>query len=76
MKEKKMTLNESLEKIEHLLADLEKSDTDLEESVVKYEEGLKLIKDMEARLTAVKNKVHKIRKQFSEAPEEDDNASL
>lgn len=73
MKEKKLTLNESLEKVEALLSDLEKSDTDLEESVVKYEEGLRLIKDMELRLATVKNKVHKIRKQFTEGAEDSES---
>lgn len=44
MAEKKIKLEESFEKLNHIIEELEKSDISLESSFTLYQEGMKLLK--------------------------------
>ena len=59
------TTSEKIEKLEELLAWFESEEITIEEALVKYEEALKLSKELEAQLTNAKNQVEVIKKKFS-----------
>lgn len=64
MSEKVETIAEKLEKLEALLAWFESEEITIEESLVKYEEALRLAKDVEAQLEKAKNNVEIIKQEF------------
>ena len=67
---KKKTFEESLEKLENIVEDLENGDMTLDSSLKKYEEGIKLARDCQSQLdeakktieVLVKNKTGKLEK--------------
>lgn len=59
------TVCEKLEKLEALLEWFESEEITVEESLIKYEEALKLSKELETQLETAKNKVEIIKKKFS-----------
>jgi exodeoxyribonuclease VII small subunit len=59
------TTSEKIEKLEELLAWFESEEITIEEALVKYEEALKLSKELEVQLTNAKNQVEVIKKKFS-----------
>ncbi len=65
MSEKVETIAEKLEKLEALLAWFESEEITIEESLVKYEEALRLAKDVEAQLEKAKNNVEIIKQKFA-----------
>jgi exodeoxyribonuclease VII small subunit len=56
-REKSLSVEESLEKLEELLKKLEDEDTPLEESFRLYEQGMKLVKDINLKIDAVEKKM-------------------
>ena len=55
-----MKFDQKLEKLENLGVALENNDTDLEDSIDKYNEAMNLIKEMEVQLNSIEEKVNKI----------------
>lgn len=63
---KKSTVGQSLKKLESIVEELSADNIDLEESVKKYEEGLRLAGEIQKQLKQVENKVEKIKKQYTQ----------
>ena len=59
------TVSEKLEKLEVLLQWFESEEITVEEALVKYEQALKLSKELEAQLETAKNQVEVIKKKFA-----------
>ncbi len=57
MAAKKVTLEESFERLEEIITQLQGGDMTLEESFKKYEEGMKLIKGCNASIDKVEKKL-------------------
>ena len=62
---KQETVAEKLEKLEKLLTWFESEEITVEESLIKYEEALKLSKELEEQLQKAKNQVEVIKKKFA-----------
>jgi len=54
------------EELEGIVAWFEREDTDLDESLAKFERGLTLVRQCKERLKAVENRVSEIRSKFRE----------
>ena len=54
---KKLSIEESLERIDNILEKMESEDTGLEETFRLYEQGLKLIKDAESNIDKVEKQI-------------------
>ena len=54
---KKLSIEESLERIDNILEKMESEDTGLEETFKLYEQGLKLIKDAESNIDKVEKQI-------------------
>lgn len=59
MKEEK-TFEESLTELENIVKELEQGNIDLEKSIDKYTEAMKLVKDCSDKLNSATTKVNKI----------------
>lgn len=57
MAAKKVTLEESFERLEAIIDELQRGDMTLEESFRKYEEGMKLVKGCNASIDKVEKKL-------------------
>lgn len=66
MTTQKRTFAERLRELETLLEWFESADFDVDEAVMNYERGLKLVKDLEEHLKTAENKVSQIKVKFSE----------
>jgi exodeoxyribonuclease VII small subunit len=55
----------SLKELEAITAWFESADADLDEGIVKFERGMELAQELKSHLTAVENRVEKIRQRFS-----------
>lgn len=62
---KQETVAEKLEKLEKLLTWFESEEITVEEALIKYEEALKLSKELEEQLQKAKNQVEVIKKKFA-----------
>ena len=62
---KEQTIAEKLEQLEALLAWFESEEITVEEALIKYEEALKLSKELESQLETAKNQVEVIKKKFA-----------
>ena len=60
MTKKNLNFEDSLAKLEGIVDALEDSDVSLEESVKKFEEGFKLVKDCQKQLQEAELKVNKL----------------
>ena len=60
MTKKNLNFEDSLAKLEGIVDALEDSDVSLEESVKKFEEGIKLVKDCQNQLQEAELKVNKL----------------
>ncbi len=58
MKEGKVSFEEIMEKLESIAQDLEKGDLSLEESIEKFEEGMKLSKECSKILENAEKKIN------------------
>ena len=54
---KKMTIEESFEKLDEMVRMLESDEVSLEESFKLYEEGMKLLRDVNGRIDEVEKKI-------------------
>lgn len=61
----KQTVNKKLEHLEQIVAWFESEEITIEESIKKYEQALKLARDIEVQLAESKNQVEVIKKKFS-----------
>ncbi len=53
----KLTIEESLERIDNILEQMESEETGLEDTFMLYEQGLKLIKDAESNIDKVEKQL-------------------
>ena len=60
MTKKNLNFEDSLAKLESIVDALEYNDVSLEESVKKFEEGIKLVKDCQSQLKEAELKVNKL----------------
>jgi len=60
MTKKNLNFEDSLAKLEGIVDALEDNDVSLEESVKKFEEGIKLVKDCQRQLQEAELKVNKL----------------
>ena len=60
MTKKNLNFEDSLAKLESIVDALEDNDVSLEESVKKFEEGIKLVKDCQRQLQEAELKVNKL----------------
>ena len=60
MTKKNLNFEDSLAKLEGIVDALEDNDVSLEESVKKFEEGIKLVKDCQSQLKEAELKVNKL----------------
>jgi len=63
MAKRKLSFEESLEKLEALAEQIEQGKIGLEESIAKYEEGMGLIKQCRQMLTQAEQKIQKLHEQ-------------
>ena len=66
--EKELTIDEQLERLEEILTSMDDEDITLEEALLKFEEGVKLIRMTEEALSKVEQKL----KVLTEGEQEDD----
>ena len=59
-KEKKPTFEESLKRLERITEEIERGEVGLEESIAKYEEGMKLINRCRTMLTKAEQRIEKL----------------
>ena len=55
-----MKFEEKMEKLEKIVADLENDNSDLEDSINKYSEAMKLIKECDGQLKNIEENINKI----------------
>ena len=63
MAAKKLTFEESMARLEEIVSALEQNDAPLDQTVAKFEEGLKLVKSCDASLKQFESKVNEIVKE-------------
>jgi len=59
----KMKFEEKMQKLENIIEDLEKDEVNLDDSINKYTEAMKLIKDCDKSLKTAEDKIAKIIKE-------------
>jgi exodeoxyribonuclease VII small subunit len=59
---KKFNFAKSYQELQKLVAWFEREDVDLEEGIVKFEEGIRLTKDLKEYLNTMENKIKEIKK--------------
>ncbi len=57
---KKMTIEESFAKLDEMVRALENDEISLEDSFTLYEEGMKLLRDVNGRIDEVEKKIRKV----------------
>lgn len=66
-KENKVSFEDAMSRLESIVSELEDGDLSLEKSLVSFEEGMKLAKVCETKLSEASGRVEKIMKDFSGA---------
>ncbi|MFA4873288.1 MAG: exodeoxyribonuclease VII small subunit [Patescibacteria group bacterium] len=66
----KVNFVKSFEELEKIVAKFEEGRIDLDEALVEFERGLKLVDELKGRLKEVENKVVVLKKQFKNSNEE------
>ncbi len=59
-------LSEQLKDLDELIAWFDQDDFDLDEALKKFDEGVKLTSEIEARLSKLENKITVLRERFGE----------
>ena len=67
---KKTTLANDFDTLEVLVKEIESGETDLEESLTRFKEGLVIAKRIKKELTSIETQVEEINKEFSELSNE------
>ena len=57
---KKMTIEESFAKLDEMVRALESDEISLEDSFTLYEEGMKLLRDVDGRIDEAEKKIRKV----------------
>ena len=70
-KDKKLTFEESIKKLEHIVDQLESGEIDLEKSVELYEKGMILKNNCEEKLKKVELQIKKIKIENNKIKKED-----
>lgn len=68
-KKTQLSLDQTYEKLKQIVAEFESGELGLEESIPKFEEGLKLAVELKQRLKQTQNQVEIIRKKFKDLGE-------
>ena len=71
MKQKPPTFEEALAKLETLADEIEKGQVGLEESIAKYEEGMKLLQHCRDVLSAAEQRIVKLQPDAAQEPEQE-----
>lgn len=71
----KANFEENMEKLENIVAELEKGDLNLEKSVEKFEEGIKISKECNKMLEEAEKKITILLKQEDEIEEDNFEAN-
>ncbi len=58
--EKELTVEESFQKLDKMIKDLENPDVSLEDYFAIYEDGMKLLKDVSGKIDLVEKKIQKL----------------
>ena len=69
--EKKLTFEESMDRLEEIVALLENNEQPLSETIALFEEGLKLVKACDGQLRKFEEKVAKLKEKSEEESDED-----
>lgn len=56
----KLSFKQSMKRIDEILDQLEKNEIDLEEAIILFEEGLKLVNDCDQQLNQFKDKMNQL----------------
>ena len=73
--EKKLTFEQALAQLEKIVGDIEQAEVGLEESIDKYEEGMKIIKHCRAILEQAEKRIETINKENISQNESSENSS-
>ncbi|OGL77905.1 exodeoxyribonuclease VII small subunit [Candidatus Uhrbacteria bacterium RIFCSPHIGHO2_12_FULL_54_23] len=73
MPKQKASFSKSFEELEGIVAKFEEGEIDLDEALVEFERGARIVGELKARLKDVENKVVVLKKKFAAA---DDIAAL
>lgn len=60
--DKKINFSKSYQELQKIVAWFEKEEVDLEEGIVKFEEGTKIVKDLKEYLEKMENKIKELKK--------------
>ena len=60
----KLSFKQSMKRIDEILGLLEKNEIELEEAVILFEEGLKLVNDCDIQLNSFKDKINSLMKDY------------
>ncbi len=63
MMSKEKTFEQQMNRLNEVVSLLEKNDAPLDETIAGFEEGLKLVQDLENRLKSYENKVNELMKE-------------
>lgn len=66
MSEKKASIQEKMKQLETIVEWFESDDVDIDEALQRYEEGLKLIDELQKDMKTAKNKFTKLQKSFEQ----------
>ncbi len=66
MSEKKVSTQEKMKQLETIVEWFESDDVDIDEALQKYEEGLKLVNELQKDMKTSKNKFIKLQKSFEQ----------
>ena len=69
--EKKLTFEESMDRLEEIVSLLENNEQPLSETIALFEEGLKLVKSCDGQLRKFEEKVAKLKEKSEEESDED-----
>lgn len=75
MPPKKENMNQLMQRLERIVEALESGNLDIEVSVARYEEAVKLITVMQQQLRELKNKVEKIDRAFPSGERDSDRST-
>ncbi len=66
MSTKQPSLDQAYKQLQNIVKEFENEEIDLEASIPKFKQGLKLAKLLEDKLTKIKNEVQEIKDKFSD----------
>lgn len=69
MSEKQKTFEESMNRLDEIVTELESNQKPLDETIVLFEEGLKLVKECDSKLKQFETKINEIIKNNGEESE-------